>query len=70
MQIANPFSGEKLNGRNITRRHYELHKDRFTDYEFNTDRKSDSNEYCELLVHKTEDTYLLVKEPEREYKFS
>lgn len=69
MQITNPFSGERINGRKLTRRHYDLHKDRFEEYEFNTDRKSDSNEYYELKVHKTEDTWLLIKELEKDYNF-
>jgi hypothetical protein len=69
MQITNPFTGQRIDGRKITRRHHDLHTDRFIDFVFDTNRQSDSNEYYELKVHKTEDTWLLIKEPEKDYKF-
>lgn len=69
MQITSPFSGEKLDGRSVTRRHHDLHPEKFSEYIFDNDRKSDSNEYYELKVHKTEDIWLLIKEQEREYNF-
>jgi hypothetical protein len=69
MQITNPFSGSRINGRYITRRHHDLHLDKFSDYIFDVDRQSDSNEYYELKVHRTDDHWLLIKEPEKAYKF-
>jgi hypothetical protein len=69
MTITNPFTGEQITARKITRRHHDLHPDKFTDFVFDTDKGADSNEYYQLLVNTSDQTFLLIKEPEKDYKF-
>lgn len=63
--VANPLPVKKR----ITRKHYEDHKDKYSEYCFDFERNSDHNEFYQLLVHKEKDEGLLITEPTRVYEW-
>jgi hypothetical protein len=61
-----PFNGNPLKVRRVTRPDYEKHKeDKYSEFEYNTDKYSDINEYYEQKSHKTESHGILIVESKR-----
>lgn len=58
-----PFNSNPLKIKaKITRKEYELHPEKYEDYEYDIDRNSDFNEFYTQLSHKTENYGLLIVE--------
>jgi DNA-directed RNA polymerase specialized sigma24 family protein len=62
IETYNPFAANKVVvTKTISSKTYDAHKERYDEYEYDTDNGADHNEYYKLLVHKEKGTGLLIR---------